>query len=117
MFWTAVGLILVVGGPIGLFMLASVRDLLSRVLVAAALAIIVFLFFIEALRAADCPQGSVACKVLVLTQEEERALIGILDTAKRARHLDLADTVNYFVGRLGTAPAGNPTPSMQPGQK
>lgn len=59
-----------------------------------------------------CP---VACKVIILTPEEEKVLTGqngILDTAAAARALDLGQLVSYFRTKIANAPAGD-TPKAQ----
>jgi hypothetical protein len=59
--------------------------------------------------ATDCPPDVKSCKVLVLTPDEEAALVnprGVLDTAQAARNLDLANIVAYFRNKIATAPAG-----------
>lgn len=56
-----------------------------------------------------------ACKVIVLTADEEKVLTGqngILDTAAAARALDLGQLVSYFRTKIANAPAGD-TPKAQ----
>jgi hypothetical protein len=65
--------------------------------------------------ATDCPPDVKSCKVLVLTPDEEAALVnprGVLDTAQAARNLDLANIVAYFRNKIATAPAGNVPPPV-----
>lgn len=57
------------------------------------------------------------CKVLILTPDEEKVLVGqngILDTAAAARALDLGNIVSYFRTKVATAPAGDPKPAPTP---
>lgn len=75
-------------------------------------------------RAADCPEGAPSCKVLILTPQEEGFLLnqgGILDTAARARYLDLGEVVVHFRDKILKAPAGNvkapPPPDKAPLKK
>ncbi len=56
-------------------------------------------------------QTSSPCKVIVLSKDEEDALLGqnkILDTAMQGRPLDLLGAVNYFRDKIRNAPAGVP---------
>jgi hypothetical protein len=60
-----------------------------------------------------CPTPGEKCKVLFLTEAEERLLTGqngILDTAAQARSLDLGQFAVYFKQKLATAPAGEVKP-------
>lgn len=60
--------------------------------------------------AAQCPSPQ-PCRILILTQDEERALTGermILDTAEQGRPLDLGGIVRYFREKIKNAPAGLP---------
>lgn len=60
-----------------------------------------------------CPTPE-PCKILVLSQQEEKILMqqnGILDTAAQARSLDLGQFAVYLKTRIAAAPAGeNPKP-------
>ena len=63
--------------------------------------------------AAECPDPGVKCKVLFLSEQEERMLMGqngILDTAAQARALDLGQFAVYLKTRIGSAPAGEVKP-------
>lgn len=58
----------------------------------------------------DCPPGVAACKVLVLTPEEEAVLTqrnGLLDAAKWASPRDIGQIADHFRERIRTAPPGN----------
>ena len=68
---------------------------------------------------AQCPTAGEPCKILVLTAQEERMLMGpngILDTAAQARSLDLGQFVVYLKTRIAGAPAGavQPLPETKP---
>lgn len=66
-------------------------------------------FTIGNARSEDCPPSTKSCKVLVITAEEENALVtqnGVLATAAQARKLDLEGVVNYFFEKIKNAPAG-----------
>ena len=57
----------------------------------------------------QCPDPGVKCKVLFLTEQEERMLMGqngILDTAAQARALDLGQFAVYLKTRIGSAAQG-----------
>ena len=61
----------------------------------------------------QCPDPGVKCKVLFLSEQEERMLMGqngVLDTAAQARNLDLGQFVVYLKTRIGSAPAGEMKP-------
>lgn len=56
-----------------------------------------------------CPTPGEKCKILTITEQEERLLMGqngVLDTAAQARNLDLGAFVVYFKTRIAGAPAG-----------
>lgn len=60
-----------------------------------------------------CPTAE-PCKILTLTQQEEKLLMapnGILDTAAQARSLDLGQFSVYLKTRIGNAPAGEMPPA------
>ncbi len=60
-------------------------------------------------RAEQCPDVGVPCKVLYLNASEEQMLMtknGILDTAAQARSLDLGQFAVYLKTRIAAAPAG-----------
>jgi hypothetical protein len=68
---------------------------------------------------AQCPTAGETCKILVLTAQEERMLMGpngILDTAAQARALDLGQFVVYLKTRIAGAPSGTvqPLPETKP---
>jgi hypothetical protein len=68
---------------------------------------------------AQCPTAGEPCKILILSQQEERMLMGpngILDTAAQARALDLGQFVVYLKTRIANAPAGTvqPLPETKP---
>lgn len=73
--------------------------------------------------AVECPAGVPSCKVLIITPDEEKILTmpnGILLTAAQARSLDLAQTVQYFLTKIQTAPQGEVKPvekAIPPGEK
>jgi hypothetical protein len=55
-----------------------------------------------------CPTP-MPCKILILTTEEEQAMLGprgILDTAEQGRPLDLLGAVKFFRDKIAKAPAG-----------
>lgn len=57
-----------------------------------------------------CPTPE-PCKILVLSQQEEKILMqqnGILDTAAQARSLDLGQFAVYLKTRIANSPAGEP---------
>jgi hypothetical protein len=61
-----------------------------------------------------CPTPGEKCKVLFLTEAEERLLTGqngILDTAAQARSLDLGQFAVYFKQKLATSAAGEVRPA------
>ena len=67
--------------------------------------------------AVECPNPGEKCKVLYLSEQEERILTGqngILDTAAQGRALELGQFSVYLKTRIGTAAAGEvkavPTP-------
>lgn len=63
-----------------------------------------------------CPDNK-PCKVVVLTEQEVQILTGpngILDTASKARNLDLGQFVVYFQNKLANAPSGEVTPAPSP---
>lgn len=68
-----------------------------------------------------CPIPGEKCKVILLTESEENALMkpnGILDTAAQARNLDLGGVAVYFKTKIGSAPEGQvvPKPSEKPAE-
>lgn len=57
----------------------------------------------------DCPNQK-PCKIIMLNEEEEKALLGqnmVLDTAMQGRAIDLGGVVTYFRNKLSTAPMGD----------
>ncbi len=59
----------------------------------------------------QCANPGETCKILVLSAQEERLLIGlngILDTAAQGRQLDLGGFAVYFKQKIAQAPAGDP---------
>lgn len=53
------------------------------------------------------------CRIIILSREEEEALMGqnkILDTAMQGRPLDLMGMVTYFRDKIRNAPAGSNAP-------
>ena len=75
------------------------------------------IFAVTKALAAECPNPGEKCKVIYLSEQEERVLTGqngILDTAAQARALDLGQFAVYLKTRIGSAPAGEvkavPTP-------
>ena len=66
----------------------------------------------------DCPTPA-PCKVITLTQEEEKALVGpnmVFDTAVQGRQLDMFGIITYLRQKLAAAPAGD-APRAEPAQK
>lgn len=60
-----------------------------------------------------CPNPGEKCKVLYLTQQEEKLLMspnGVLDTAAQARALDLGQFAVYFKTRIAAAVQGTVVP-------
>lgn len=60
----------------------------------------------------ECDKGVTSCKVITLSPNEEQILIqpnGILDTAAKARYIDMFELTNYFRDKLNKAPAGEPS--------
>jgi hypothetical protein len=58
---------------------------------------------------AECPTPGEKCKVIFLTEQEEKMLMGqngILDTAAQARALDLGQFAVYLKTRINGAPQG-----------
>ena len=69
--------------------------------------------------AAECPDPGVKCKVLYLTEQEEKILMGqngILDTAAQARALELGQFSVYLKTRIGSAPQGDVKAVEKPGE-
>ena len=68
-----------------------------------------------------CPDKAPSCKIITLTPEEERALVGpnlIFDTAQQGRPLDLMQAIAYFRQKILTAPAGTvEVPKAEPPPK
>lgn len=63
-----------------------------------------------------CPTPGEACRVLLLTDNEIQILTqanGILDTAAKARSLDLGALVTYFSTKIANAPAGKMLPKPE----
>lgn len=57
------------------------------------------------------------CKIIILSREEEAALVDpnqILDTATQGRPLDLMGKVNYFRDKIRNAPPGSNAPVESP---
>jgi hypothetical protein len=76
-----------------------------------------FVFGIVHAFAVECPNPGEACKVLLLTPQEERMLMGqngILDTAAQARSLDLGQFAVYLKTRIGSAAQGEVKPVPAP---
>lgn len=77
---------------------------------------LILLLLINPALAESCPPGAPSCKVVVLTPDEEKVLLGergIFDTAAQARQLDLANLVIYFRNKIQSAPAGTvPAPVL-----
>jgi hypothetical protein len=60
-----------------------------------------------------CPTPGEPCKIVYLTSQEEKLLMGlngVLDTAAQARALDLGQFAVYFKTRIAASPAGEITP-------
>lgn len=79
-----------------------------------------FCMFGQALAQEPAPppvcQTASPCKIVILSAEEEQALLGpnmILDTAQQGRPLDLSGAVTYFRDKLRQAPRGTPQPAKQ----
>jgi hypothetical protein len=65
----------------------------------------------------NCPPKAPSCKILILTPEEEQALVGdrmIFQTASQARFLDVDPIVKYFLGKIAAAPSGKVVPEPAP---
>jgi hypothetical protein len=61
----------------------------------------------------QCPTPGEPCKIVYLTQQEEKLLMGpngVLDTAAQARALDLGQFAVYFKTRIVASPAGEVKP-------
>jgi hypothetical protein len=87
----------------------AVRQNAVRAVIAITVLTCAFLLFLAFARAEECPPNVQACKVLVLTPEEEQALMqprGVLDTAREGRPLELGQIAAYFRDRIARAPAG-----------
>lgn len=64
-----------------------------------------------------CPTAGEPCRILLLSPQEEKMLMGqngILDTAAQARSLDLGQFAVYLKTRIAAAPAGEIKPVPQP---
>lgn len=75
------------------------------------------LFGISQAMAVECPTPGQACKVLLLTPQEEQILMqqnGVLDTAAQARALELGQFSVYLKTRIASAPQGDVKPVEQP---
>jgi hypothetical protein len=67
------------------------------------------LLFVANAFPAECPTPGEKCKVIYLTEQEEKMLMGqngILDTAAQARALDLGQFAVYLKTRINGAPQG-----------
>ena len=80
--------------------------------------------WVDPISLVPCPRGAKSCKIMVLSPEEEQALVqpnGILATAAVARKIDLEGIANYFFDKIKNAPAGKvtepPKPVAQPAEK
>ena len=81
---------------------------------ALLLALPISLLSVPLAPAVECPTPGQTCKVLILTPEEENALVtrnGVLDTAAQGRALELNGFVVYFKQKLAAAPAGEVKPA------
>ena len=108
------------------FMLAVHR--INWLLIAGIVfSILVWSALITAVRAAEppsqssgapsCPNPGEKCKIIYLSEQEERMLMtqnGILDTAAQARALDLGQFAVYLKTRIGSASQGEVKPVEQP---
>jgi hypothetical protein len=68
------------------------------------------LLFVANAFPAECPTPGEKCKVIFLTEQEEKMLMGqngILDTAAQARALDLGQFAVYLKTRINGAPQGD----------
>lgn len=91
----------------GRFMIHLLRYRYEYKLVAAAA--LFFCVMTALAHAAECPTPGEKCKVLYLSEQEERLLTGqngILDTAAQARNLDLGQFAVYLKTRIASAPEG-----------
>lgn len=96
---------------------ARQRLIRAGIAVAALTFVSLIVLGVFAVRSEECPAGAKSCKVLVLTPEEEQALMqprGVLDTAREGRPLDLGQVVSYFRERISRAPAGTVPPEAVP---
>ena len=78
-------------------------------LVATALTAVFMLAMQAASRAEDCPAGVKACKIVVMTPEEENTLVGpemIFDHATWAARAKFESLVNAWKEKLKQSPAG-----------
>lgn len=63
--------------------------------------------------AEQCPTPGEPCKVLVITPQEEKMLIGqggIMDTAAAGKMIELGSVATYFKGKIASAPMGEMKP-------
>jgi hypothetical protein len=87
---------------------------------ATTLSFLWIMFCITMARAEDAPPApkfpcptTEPCKILTLTPQEEKLLIGqngILDTAAQGRQIDLGGFAVYFKSKIATATAGETKP-------
>ena len=83
--------------------------------VAAALTTLFMLFMNAASRAEEvtCPPGVPSCKIITLSPDEERVLIGpaaIFDSAEFANRMNLAGPIQYFRKKIEEAKTVSMTP-------
>ena len=74
---------------------------------------VIFAFVVRS-HATECPTPGEKCKVIFLTEQEEKMLMGqngILDTAAQARALDLGQFAVYLKTRINGAAQGEVKPA------
>ena len=78
-----------------------------------AVAVFLFTLFLLAMNAASraedvsCPPGVPSCKVITISPDEERVLVGpaaIFDSAEFANRMNLAGPIQYWRNKLASAP-------------
>lgn len=80
-------------------------------------ALAILLLSSAAAQAVECPPGMAACKIVILSPQEEQILVqpnGILPTAAEARKVDFAGAVQYFLQKIKDAPAGEAAKPPEP---
>jgi hypothetical protein len=94
----------------GRLMVFLQRYWLHHILFGCALFWMLFCLAVRAAIGAECPTPGEKCKVIFLTEQEEKMLMGqngILDTAAQARALDLGQFAVYLKTRINGAAQGD----------